>query len=79
MSFFMTYFFFPQIVTAAVLAYASAVPSGLLAGAYGAHGLGGLGYGAALGHGAHLGLAAPVAVGHAAVAPTIPPGDIQGQ
>ncbi|CAH2254723.1 cuticle protein 63-like [Pararge aegeria] len=71
------------IVAAAVLACAAAAPSGaLLAGAY--NGWAGLGHGGlalghgglALGHGA-VAVAAPLAVGHA-VAPTIPPGDIQG-
>ncbi|XP_063631591.1 pupal cuticle protein PCP52-like isoform X2 [Cydia splendana] len=58
------------LIVAAVLACATAAPSGLLAGPYG-HGL--------IGHGAPLayGHAAPLAVAHAAV-PTISPGDIQG-
>ncbi|XP_045782862.1 cuticle protein 63-like isoform X2 [Maniola jurtina] len=62
------------IVATAVLACAAAAPS------YGYAGLGhgglALGHGG-LGYGAGLAVAAPLAVGHA-VAPTIPPGDIQG-
>lgn len=79
---------FSQIVAAAVLACAAAAPSGALLahGSPYSHGL--LGHGAplAVAHGA-LGLAhgGPLAVAHAAplgvahaVAPTIPPGDLQG-
>ncbi|KAI5643637.1 cuticle protein LPCP-23-like [Phthorimaea operculella] len=68
------------LIVAAVLACASAAPSGLLAAPYG-HGL--VGHAGLVAHGAPLAYAhaAPVAVAHAAplavAAPTISPGDLQ--